>query len=168
MICPGCGLENPSSALYCDCGREFVAGSNPKGISQPSGSECPKCNALSPVSNQFCGKCGAAMHRKSSSAAAIVLLGLVCTLLYVMVGNRGTESSPSAPPSARTPSVVESQPKECLAILNRSGSYNEYSTTITGSIKNNCGRRFRYVSITFKLKGSSGESVGNSGAQCWG
>lgn len=30
MTCPACGLENPPSALYCDCGREFVSGSKPK------------------------------------------------------------------------------------------------------------------------------------------
>jgi hypothetical protein len=27
MTCPACKLENPPSALYCDCGHEFVEGS---------------------------------------------------------------------------------------------------------------------------------------------
>jgi hypothetical protein len=27
MTCPSCKLENPPSALYCDCGYEFVEGS---------------------------------------------------------------------------------------------------------------------------------------------
>ena len=29
MKCPACRLENPQSALYCDCGHEFVFGSKP-------------------------------------------------------------------------------------------------------------------------------------------
>jgi hypothetical protein len=31
VICPSCKLENPASALYCDCGYEFVPGSKPEG-----------------------------------------------------------------------------------------------------------------------------------------
>ena len=30
MTCPSCGLENPPSAQYCDCGYEFVPGGKPK------------------------------------------------------------------------------------------------------------------------------------------
>src|SRR5260221_8183694 len=29
MTCTLCGLENPPSAQYCDCGHEFVPGSKP-------------------------------------------------------------------------------------------------------------------------------------------
>lgn len=29
MTCPHCHLENPPSALYCDCGHDFVRGTNP-------------------------------------------------------------------------------------------------------------------------------------------
>lgn len=37
MKCPGCGLENPTSAEYCDCGYEFVAGSWPSSVVRPFG-----------------------------------------------------------------------------------------------------------------------------------
>jgi hypothetical protein len=53
-------------------------------------------------------------------------------------------------------------PAVCLELLSKEGNVDQYSTTITGSIKNNCGRKFRYVQITFKLFDDSGNVVGTA------
>lgn len=41
MTCPACGLENPPSALYCDCGHGFVLGSEPKKSSLERSKKAP-------------------------------------------------------------------------------------------------------------------------------
>jgi hypothetical protein len=41
MKCPSCGLENPPSAQYCDCGHEFVPGSKPTDWTPAQVSEWP-------------------------------------------------------------------------------------------------------------------------------
>ena len=49
-----------------------------------------------------------------------------------------------------------------MELLSKTGSVDENSSTVTGSIKNNCGRKFRYVEITFKLFDASGNVVGTA------
>ena len=53
-------------------------------------------------------------------------------------------------------------PLACLSLVSPKGEMNENSTIITGSVKNTCGRNFRYVQITFKLIDASGSLVGTA------
>jgi hypothetical protein len=41
MKCPSCGLENPPSAQYCDCGHEFIPGTKPADWTPAQVSEWP-------------------------------------------------------------------------------------------------------------------------------
>ena len=50
----------------------------------------------------------------------------------------------------------------CLSPPDYKAVSEEYSTIITGVIKNTCGRNFRYVQVTFKLFDSSGAVVGTA------
>ncbi len=171
MTCPKCGIENPPSAQYCDCGYEFVPGSKPKEESstQSQGTWCPKCKTFNPATNQFCGKCGAPMQKKTSPAL-IGCLGLVVIVVLIGVfssgsGDKNISPSPSSPSPSSVPARIPELPKtptECLELVKKSGSYDEYSTTITGTIKNNCGRSFSYVQVTFKLTDDSGAVVGTA------
>jgi len=93
MKCLSCGLENPPSAQYCDCGHEFVPGSKPRNSApaQPSGTWCPKCKTYNPASNEFCGKCGARMKTKTSPALT-GCLGLIAIAVLFGVFSRSCNS----------------------------------------------------------------------------
>lgn len=49
-----------------------------------------------------------------------------------------------------------------LQLIDSSGTYNASSTTITGRVRNNTGRTFRYAQITFSLFDSDGTRVGTA------
>src|SRR5437764_978595 len=42
MTCPTCGIENVSSAEYCDCGYEFVPGTKPTDWPTAKATESPR------------------------------------------------------------------------------------------------------------------------------
>jgi hypothetical protein len=117
MTCPACGIENPPSANCCGCGYGFVSGSKPKesAPAQPQGTWCPKCKALNPASNQFCGKCGAATQKKTSPAL-IGCLGLIGVVVLIGVfrsggGDKNTSPSSSSPSSSGVPAGSTPQTK---------------------------------------------------------
>ena len=53
-------------------------------------------------------------------------------------------------------------PKPRLELLESKGTTNEYSTTITGKIKNNTSRTYTYVQVLFDVYDSSGNRVGSA------
>jgi hypothetical protein len=138
-------------------------------VQQPQGTWCPKCKAFNLATNQFCGKCGGPMQKKTSPAL-IGCLGLIGIAVLIGVFSSGSSDKSTSPSSssrsassvpARIPDLPK-DPKVCLELVKKSGSYDEYSTTITGAIKNNCGKSFSYVQVTFKLTDESGAVVGTA------
>ncbi len=128
---------------------------------------CPKCKTSNPQVSKFCGTCGSQIKRKRSPIlvgclgffGVIVVLGMLGSFI-----NKGAlpPSPRSSLPASVTAHERSTDPAVCLELLSKEGSVDEYSTTITGSIKNNCGRKFRYVQITFKLFDASGSVVGTA------
>jgi hypothetical protein len=53
-------------------------------------------------------------------------------------------------------------PAQCLALQSYKAVSEQYSSFITGAVKNSCGRTFRYVQITWKLFDGSGAVVGTA------
>lgn len=83
MTCPSCGVENPPSAQYCDCGYEFAPGTKPKGSApaQPQGTQ-----------------------KNTSSAALAGCLGLMGAIVLTGVFNIvNSDKSTSASRPAYTP-----------------------------------------------------------------
>ena len=113
MTCPVCGIENPPSAQYCGCGHEFVPGSKPISAAQaqPQGTWCPKCRASNWAASQFCGKCGAAMQKKSALPllGCFGMIGVVVLIVLFSSGSsdRSTSPSSSTPSSPSAPTVPE-------------------------------------------------------------
>jgi zinc-ribbon domain len=145
---------------------------------------CPSCGTKLSDTANFCGKCS---HHVGAPAPALqptvptvprkqpavrlknvlILLGIFfvvgfgLVILGVIVGPQdrtttGTSSSPSNP----VPST--SNPRGCLSVSGDNGRVDEMSTTITGTVQNNCGKNFRYVQVTFKLFDTSGDVVGTA------
>jgi hypothetical protein len=50
----------------------------------------------------------------------------------------------------------------CLNMERQRGSVNEFATTITGTVRNNCRRDFAYVQVTFKLYDRADNVVGTA------
>jgi hypothetical protein len=50
----------------------------------------------------------------------------------------------------------------CLEMVRKSGDVDEFGTTITGTVRNNCGKDFSYVEVTFKLFDRAGNVVGTA------
>ena len=114
MTCPSCGLENPPSAQYCDCGHEFVPGSKPKASApQSQGRCCPKCKAFNPLTNRFCETCGGLMQKKKSPAVfgCLGCLGLIGFVVWLgVLGNsiRKKDTSAVSSPLPSPPSLPSS------------------------------------------------------------
>jgi hypothetical protein len=59
--------------------------------------------------------------------------------------------------------IKSSDPRVCLQFVSKDqGDGDENSIKITGSLKNNCGRNFRYIQIRYKLFDRSGAVVGTA------
>jgi hypothetical protein len=108
--------------------------------------------------------------QEKTSPALIGCFGLIGVVVLIWVfssgsTNKNTSPSLSSSGSSSLPTALPESgkdPKVCLELLNKSGSYDEYSTKITGTIKNNCGRTFSYVQITFKLFDGADNVVGTA------
>jgi Double zinc ribbon len=132
---------------------------------------CPKCKTPIPNCSKFCSHCGSTLKRRVAPVVLmgcfglILLMGVFALILQIVFRTvpASTSVTASGGPSSRVP-VPErsSDPAVCLELLSKHGSVDEYSTTITGTIKNDCGRRFRYVQVTFKLFDASGDVVGTA------
>ena len=71
--------------------------------------------------------------------------------------------------SGELPNPVQSEwpkadltPRPHLELLSSKGTTNEYSTTITGKIKNNTSQTYTYVQVLFDVYDSSGNRVGSA------
>lgn len=68
------------------------------------------------------------------------------------------------PTNAAIGNTQDRDPASCLERGKRNSEVDEYevATTITGTVKNNCGRDFSYVEIGFKLFDHKGNVVGTA------
>ena len=71
--------------------------------------------------------------------------------------------------SGELPNPVQSEwpkadltPRPHLELLSSKGTTNEYSTTVTGKIKNNTSQTYTYVQVLFDVYDSSGHRVGSA------
>jgi hypothetical protein len=56
-------------------------------------------------------------------------------------------------------------PKKCLQVVRSGGAVDDFGTTITGTLSNNCARDFSYVEISFKLFDNRGNVVGTRASE---
>ena len=126
---------------------------------------CPHCGAQLSDPEKCCDNCSLAPARsflvKKGVLALTVIAGLGITLAFIRLFEwPGGTSTTKAPPAPQIePARLE--PAQCLDFVSPpQGEVNEYSTRISGVIKNNCGRDFRFVQVSFKLYDSSGSAVG--------
>ena len=93
-----------------------------------------------------------------------ILFGVLLFLcLIVIFSNHSGTSTNDAPTQANvvTPHVPK-DPQSCLTLVSHKFTAEEYSESITGTIKNNCDRRFGYVQITFKLYDEHDNVIGTA------
>lgn len=110
------------------------------------------------------------MKRKLKIAGLILGDWLVLAFL-VGVFSRGPATMPetTAPVvEAHAPSPPPEQPKPDLELLTKSGEVNEYAITISGSIRNNRPKDYRYVQVVFDLYDKGGAKVGTAMANVSG
>jgi len=126
---------------------------------------CPRCGAQVSDAQKSCDNCGFAppgsVFAKKGVLVLSVVIGLAITLSFIGFFEwPGGTSTTKAPPAPKIePARLE--PAQCLDFVSPpQGEVNEYSTRISGVIKNNCGRDFRFVQVSFKLYDSSGSAVG--------
>ena len=90
-----------------------------------------------------------------------VVAGLGVTLGFIGFLEWPGGTSTTKAPSAQDLLPARPSPSQCLDFISPPrGEVNEYSTRISGVIKNNCGRDFHFVQVSFKLYDSSGSAVG--------
>jgi hypothetical protein len=153
---------------------------------------CSRCGTQLSSLEKHCGRCGTqnagavqvlpahaqGPPRPAGRGGKVVLVVAGLILALAVLGSLGRSgSSAQLPNSVSTTTPRESiktpqvrlQPAECLDFVAKArGVVDEYSTKITGAIKNNCGRDFRYVQVSFKLLDSSGATVGRAFANIAG
>lgn len=108
--------------------------------------------------------------QKKSSLPVFGCFGMIGVVVLIVLSNSGSsdKSTIPSPPSSGSSGLpatlpeIRKDPKVCLELVKKSGSVDEYSTRITGTIKNNCGRTFSYVQITFKLFDGADNVVGTA------
>jgi hypothetical protein len=70
---------------------------------------CPKCGIENPTTNQFCGKCGTAMQKKTSPVAigCLAVIGIIVLIAVFSSGSgdKPTGSSSSSPSAASVPAT---------------------------------------------------------------
>lgn len=124
--------------------------------------DCPKCRAANQDTNRFCAACGAQITRKRSP----ILLGCLGFVgLFLVMGalssliNKGSSSARIGTSAA---SFQSENALVCLTVSSIGADRDQYSTTVLGDLRNECGRSFRSVQVTFKLYDLSGNLVGTA------
>jgi double zinc ribbon protein len=127
VTCPQCGIENPPSAQYCDCGYEFEPGSKPKETLRTAtqGTQCPKCKTFNSATSQFCSKCGAGLRRKRSPVLAGCLGVIGIAVLIIVFSNRGTDTSGGTPSGTASSSGAPQNAKQTSIEPEPSWSYSD-------------------------------------------
>jgi hypothetical protein len=137
-----------------------------------SESFCRKCGLPNPSTVEYCNRCG----EKLTPRPWLLIIGSVVIVIFVLalfvrhrspVPGVGHAMTNTAPPAAQN---------SCLLVSTDKGSYDDFSTTITGTIQNTCGKKFRAIEVSYKLFDDSGAVVGNAvadlgsvdGDQPWG
>jgi hypothetical protein len=126
---------------------------------------CQRCGAQLSDPGKCCDNCGLAPARSFFQKKAVLVLteiaGLGIALAFIRFFEwPGDTSTTKAPPAPKI-EAARPEPAQCLDFVSPpQGEVNEYSTRISGVIKNNCGRDFRFVQVSFKLYDSSGSAVG--------
>jgi hypothetical protein len=102
------------------------------------------------------------MPNRTSPLVGLVVGGLAgFFIIYILFFSNDSRPS-SSHPSNYSASGTTINPKDCLSFHRNSGQTDDYSTTITGTITNNCGRSFSYVEVTFKLFDGAGNVIGTA------
>jgi hypothetical protein len=161
--CPNCGAEPDARRTFCEvCGVHLTSGIPIASTFQAETSKVPWHDKTWVIllALLFFWPVGIVLLWISptvriSSKIIVSTIASFIVFAAVMAFVRDTESqfgSPSALNSAA----------DCLVIENVSGSTSEMTTTIGGMVRNNCGRSFGYVQITYKLFDDSGNVVGTA------
>ncbi len=149
MYCPSCGTQLSEAAKFCEkCGNPANAPVPPP-LVQP----VPKKQPVVRLKNIFI------------LLLFFVVLGFVGLVIMEMISGRAnrrsTASTPSVADTTSAP-IVPSRTKSCLSVVGDNGEVDSMSTTVTGSVMNNCGKNFSYVQVTFKLFDVTGDVVGTA------
>ena len=101
---------------------------------------------------------------KTTRSGSIVLVLMVVFVFWLIFHNGSSSPDPVQSTTTAISNVQERDPTSCLERGKRSSEVDEYEigTTITGTIKNNCGKDFSYVEIDFKLFDHKGNVVGTA------
>jgi hypothetical protein len=156
VFCTQCGTSIARSAQFCDqCGSPVARRREPTG----EVTVVAKGRGNHPVGKML-----------GAAALVIVALWIVGLLTQGKDGNGSTRNNPAPKPErsrgveeAYTPPTIMAT-SECLERGKRNSEVDEYeiATTIVGTVKNNCGRDFSYVEISFKLLDHKGDVVGTA------
>jgi hypothetical protein len=81
----------------------------------------------------------------------------------ILSATKKPELSPSTPIDPGPGNYKSQEPqKPDLELLTKSGEYDDYSFKITGKIRNNTSKTYRYVQVMFKLFDSEGNQIGTA------
>jgi hypothetical protein len=150
--------------------------------------KCSGCKRESSVREEICPRCGTPAKRRILSVLLAVCCGLIGTMLVVGAAAAITRwlvkrevppvaLSESTLPASTLPAIISApeapsplpnnatNPGTCLEFLSLKGFYDESSSKISGHLKNNCERSFRYVHIRFKILDSARNIVGAATAE---
>lgn len=139
---------------------------------------CKKCGSEVANDAKHCTNCGASLETKKSKARFGCLVLAVVLFLVGLIGiivdspKQSTTlpvSQQKPTPEVRkvdAPAVVtprrSSDLNVCMELVKHSGEVGDFAITITGSLKNNCGKSFRYIQVIYKIYDSDGSTTGSA------
>jgi hypothetical protein len=147
--------------------------------------KCSVCKRETSEEEEFCPRCGTAAKRRMLPVVLAVCCALIAAALVVGAVTVITRlivkrvEPPQAPVETMIPAVVApaagileppppplptyaNDPATCLEFISPKGFYDLSSSNVTGSLKNNCERSFRYVHIRFKIFDADHNQVGTA------
>lgn len=139
--------------------------------------ECSSCGVISEDSMKHCTECGTKLpsgtmqsERPIRRAGEFIFAGILMFGLWFWLSSKDDPADNAHPVSAgvrspeapRTKMAKAKHPSECLELGEHSGTFDDNYTTITGVLKNDCGRTFSYVQLTFTLMDGDGNVTGTA------